>query len=304
MYIHNETGCVHVSIPESDFCIASRKGLEIRVTPAVALTTDFFELCGYTSSVEETDRDTLLVLKDEKQFGGDFTSCLDSDWMREHVTVVRTIEVTLFCESGLDSDKSNSLLCSMVTSLRTTHPLIFCPVQRSILAGLEVHCKNISESCQLLDIDASIEDVWVGILTRQYQLLLELSDKAWLARSVQGVQVSSMFHFVENDDDLTQDESFEMTDYEVYKDIKTRETNKELTQASDRMSLLTISNNSSIAILSSNSSTDILSDASNESMTLLVEWEEGKSLESTDSLILEQTFDTFVDDIYSDDSCV
>ena len=39
-------------------------------------------------------------------------------------------------------------------------------------------------------------------------------------------------------------------------------------------------------------------------MTLLEEWDEGKSLESTDSLIVEQTFDTFVNDIYSDDdSC-
>lgn len=304
MYIHNETGCVHVSIQKGDFCIASRKGLGITITPAVALTTDFFELCGYTCTVEETQKNTVLLLKDEKQYGGDFTSCLDSKWMREHVIVAHTMEVTLFCEDDLDSDKANYLLCSMISSLRKTHPLIFCPVQRSLLNGLEVHCKNISESCQLLDINASTEDVWFGVLSRQHQLLLGLSDKAWLGRSVEGVYISSTFRFLKDDSDLTQDESFEMTDYDAYYGSETQKNHEDVLQMwSDRMSQLIISNTSTTDIISNNSPTDILSDASNESMTLLEEWDEGKSLESTDSLIVEQTFDTTVDDIFEDDSC-
>lgn len=299
MYIHNETGCVHVSIQEGDFCIASRKGLQITITPPVSLVTDYFELCGYTCTVEESQKNTVLLLKDEKQYGGDFTSGLDPEWRHENVTEASTIEVTLFCEFDLDSTKANDLLCSAVSSLRQSYPLIFCPVQRSLLADLEVHCKNITESCCLLDIDVCEEDIWAAILSRQHQLLMDLSHKAWLRRTVNGVQILPAFRFVEDDSDLTQDESFEMTDYDAYEGVETEKLKHELTQVSDHMSLLTISCKSTTG-----TGTDILSDSSNESMTLLEEWDEGKSLESTDSLIVEQTFDTFVNDIYSDDdSC-
>lgn len=298
MYIHNDTGCVHVSIHEGDYCIASRRGLQITITPPVALLTDYFELCGYSCAVEELQNNTVLLLKDEKQYGGDFCSGLDKEWKYENVTEISTIEVALFCEhSDLDATKANDLLCSMVSTLRKSHPLIFCPVQRSLLADLEVHCKNISESCYLLDINASEEDIWAAILSRQRQLLLDLSHKSWLRRKVRGVRVLPTFRFVEDDCELTQDESFEMTDYDAYEGGETRKVlHHELAQVSDHMSLLTISNKSTTG-----ASTDILSDSSNESMTLLEEWEEGKSLESSDSLIVEQTFDTFVNDIYSDD---
>ncbi|KAG5361041.1 hypothetical protein CJU89_4145 [Yarrowia sp. B02] len=293
MYIHNETGCVNVSIQEGEFCVASRKGLEITFTPPIALITDYFELCGYVCTVEETSRNTVLLLKDEKQYGGDFTSCLEREWKRDNVSVSKSIQVTLFCESDLDSEKANGLLCSMISSLRKTHPLIFCPVQRSILSDLEVQCKNIAESCQLLGIKTSAGHIWTGVLARQHQLLLQLSHNAWLGRLVQGVQISTVFRFLENAADLTQDESFEMTDYDVYEGME--KVAEEVTQASEHLSLLTISNTSA---------TDILSDATNESMTLLEEWDSlEKSFESSDSLLVEQTFDTFAE-ILSDDDCI
>lgn len=287
-----------MSIHEGEYCIASRKGLQITIAPRVALLTDYFELCGYTCAVEESQKNTVLLLKDEKQYGGDFTSGLDKEWKLENVTEASTIEVTLFCEPDLDATKANDLICSVVSSLRKSHPLIFCPVQRSLLVDLDIHCKNISDSCYLLDIDASEEDIWAAILSRQRHLLLDLSHKSWLRRMVRGVQILPTFRFVEDDSGLIQDESFEMTDYDASEEVETRKTlNKELAQVSDHMSLLTISNKSTTG-----SCTDVLSDSSNESMTLLEDWDEGKSLESTDSLIVEQTFDTFVNDIYSDDS--
>lgn len=279
MYIHNDDGCAHVTLENNkDFSVASRKGLTITITPAVALTTDFFSLCGYCCSVEESDKNTVLILKDEKQYGGDFTSCLDRQWKQSNMTVVSSIEVTLFCVTGLDSIKCNDLLCSMVHSLRKSHPLIFCPVQRSILSDIEVHCKNISESFCLLDIDVSVEEIWSGILARQKQLLLQLSERVWLGREVQGRKISSVFSFVEDDSDLTQDESFEMTDPGEYQEQK-------MDQVSEKMSLLTISNHS-------NHSSDILSEESNESMTLLEEFDD-KSFDS-EGLLVEHTFDTFV----------
>lgn len=262
-------------------------------------------------------------------------SCVNGKFKQEKVTELSSVEIHIHRELSqesntvVDTDTDTATVekafKELFGRLRLSYPLVFCPLQRSLLDRLDFHCEQITQSMVGLGANVSCEQVLEGILLRQNSLLRELSFRRWLSRKVRGRVIRDAWKFVKHADlkadtsDTVPFDDHEMCDLmDTAMDNTVLETvsfgNRYLPykpvipcQRTPSIIATSISSLSPFETTFDPLDSDC-SDDSNESMTLLDEYHTYKeafpetSLGSHEqSLILDHTVDSMIEDtLWSD----